>query len=102
MSACGGLPYPQRGCARTSYSNTVFTRGDSAGSPARARPALRPLGHLEPVTASQRFRHLRLRVLGIEDVVLEVAADPDRVKRHVGEMNECVGGKVSLRHGVVL
>ena len=69
------------GAARAAVLNTP--RSTSSTPLTGAGAALGVLVHLVPVRAAQRLGHLRVRVPGVEDVVLEVAADRDVAERDV-------------------
>src|SRR5262249_41913136 len=71
------------------------------GAGAGTRGAFDPLAQVEPVRRAEPLGHLRIGVLGVEDVAVEVAADRDGLE--VGlDAGECVRGKLRLADGVVL
>jgi hypothetical protein len=50
----------------------------------------------------ERLRDLGISVLRIEDVMVEVGADRDRLERHVSKVDERLGRKPCLGNRVVL
>ena len=52
--------------------------------------------------AAKRLGHVEIGVAGVEDVVLEVAADLDVAQRDVRDAREGLRGKLRLCDGVVL
>ena len=68
------------------------TAAGPSGETRLGRRPGRPLAQVEPVRRPQRLRDPGIGVLGIEDVVVEVGADRDRLERHVLELTSTSAG----------
>src|SRR6266508_1520399 len=79
-----------------------WTRLDPTLAERGARAARRPLGQLVPVRRAQSLGDLRVRVLRIEDVPLEVAADRDSLELDVGNAHQRLAGEPRFGDRVVL
>ncbi len=77
--------------------------GGAARAGVRAWPGGRPLVHLEPVRSLERGHDVGVGVGGVDDVVVDVAADLDVVERHrPRDPRDDLERQVRVVHGHVL